>query len=103
MNIMLCDIENNILLTMINYLNDNNLVKNKITLVFDGFMIPKENLKDINIDNLLVELEQHVFDELEYKIKLVVKPMTQLIDTSINYGTSNKNDNNNISRQLKMI
>ncbi len=43
MNIMLCDIENNILLTMINYLNDNNLVKNKITLVFDGLMIPKEN------------------------------------------------------------
>ena len=43
MNIMLCDIENNILMEMVKYLNDKNLVKNKITLVFDGFMIPKEN------------------------------------------------------------
>jgi hypothetical protein len=53
---------------MVKYLNDKNLVRNKITLVFDGFMIPKENLKTTDINKLLVELEQHVFNELEYKI-----------------------------------
>jgi hypothetical protein len=97
MNIMLCDIENNILMTMINYLNNMNLIKNKVTLVFDGFMIPKENLKDINIDKLLNELEEHIKTELDYNIKLVVKPMTQGFDTSIKF---NNEINNNINDKI---
>ena len=42
MNIMLCDIENDILQCMIKYLNEKDLIKSTVTLVFDGFMIPKE-------------------------------------------------------------
>ena len=75
MNIMLCDIENRILQCMVNYLNEKELVKSYITLVFDGFMIPKEKLKDIDVNDLLIELEQEVLKELNYNIKLVVKPM----------------------------
>ena len=45
MNIMLCDMENRILQCMVNYLNEKELVKSCITLVFDGFMIPKEKVK----------------------------------------------------------
>jgi hypothetical protein len=45
MNIMLCDIENIILQCMVEYLEDKKLVKSYITLVFDGFMILKDNVK----------------------------------------------------------
>ena len=95
MNIMLCDIENNILMEMVNYLNNKNLVKNKITLVFDGLMIPKENLKNLDIIELLVELEKHIYNEFEYKIKLVVKPMLQGFDTSIVFDKPDDVDNTN--------
>jgi len=56
MNIMLCDIENRILQCMVNYLNEKELVKSCITLVFDGFMIPKDNIKNIDMNDLLIEL-----------------------------------------------
>ena len=94
MNIMLCDIENTILISMINYLNDNKLVKNKVTLVFDGLMLPKENIKNMDINKLLINIEEHIKNELDYKIKLVAKPMTQGFDTSIKYNKeiNNKND-----------
>jgi coenzyme F420-reducing hydrogenase delta subunit len=61
------------------------MVKSCITLVFDGFMIPKENVKDVNMDDLLKELEQEVLNELGYQIKLVVKPMNNIIDIPDDY------------------
>lgn len=92
MNIMLCDIENNILQCMINYLNEKNLLKNDVTMVFDGFMIPKQNLNNINIDNLLLDLENEIKNELDYNIKLVNKPMTLNIDTNINFNITNNDE-----------
>jgi hypothetical protein len=59
---------------MVNYLDEKELVKSCITLVFDGFMIPKDNVKDVNMDDLIKELEQEVLIELGYTIQLVVKP-----------------------------
>ena len=85
MNIMLCDIENRILQCMVNYLNEKELVKSCITLVFDGFMIPKDNVKNINMNDLLKELEQEVLNELGYNINLVVKPMNNIINIPDDY------------------
>ncbi len=44
-NSWLCDIENKILHGMVSYLNENESVKTCLPLVFDGFMIPKDNVK----------------------------------------------------------
>jgi len=85
MNIMLCDIENKILQCMVNYLDEKELVKSCLTLVFDGFMIPKDNVKNVNMDELLKELEQEVLNELGYNIKLVVKPMNNIINVPDDY------------------
>ena len=57
--------------------------------------IPKNNLKTTDINKVLVELEQHVFNELEFKIKLVVKPMLQGFGTSIVFNKPINNNNNN--------
>ena len=85
MNIMLCDIENKILQCIIKHLNDKDLIKSSIVMVFDGFMILKENLKNIVIEDLLKELQNVVHEELKYKIKLVVKPMENIIPIPKDY------------------
>ena len=79
MNIMLCDIENRILQCMVDYLNEKELIKSYITLVFDGFMILKDNVKNIKMVDLLKELENVVLKDLKYIIKLVVKPMDNIL------------------------
>ena len=110
MNIMLCDIENRILQCMINYLNEKELVKSCVTLVFDGFMIPKDNVKNINMDELLKELEQEVLKELNYIIKLVIKPMNNIINIPDDYKTESfetmniiKNDGEGADKVLALL
>ena len=66
-------------------LDEKELVKSCLTLVFDGFMIPKDNVKNVNMDELLKELEQEVLNELGYNIKLVVKPMNNIINIPDDY------------------
>jgi len=90
MNIMLCDIENKILQCMINHLNKKDLVKSSIVMVFDGFMIPKENLNNVDIDDLLRDLEKVVREELKYKINLDVKPMKDIIKVPKDYKPKNQ-------------
>jgi len=89
MNIMLCDIENNILQSMINYLEKKKIIKSSLVMVFDGFMILKEDLKDIDINELLKKLEKNVHEELNYKIKLEVKPMKDIINVPNDYKPKN--------------
>ena len=93
MNIMLCDIENKILQCMINHLNKKDLVKLSLVMVFDGFMIPKENLNNVDIDNLLRDLEKVVYEELKYKINLDVKPMKDIIKVPNDYKPKNQLNN----------
>ena len=85
MNIMLCDLENKILQCMIKHLNEKNLIKSSLVMVFDGFMILKENLKNVVLEDLLKELENVVRQELKYRIKLEVKPMKNIIDVPKDY------------------
>ena len=44
---------------MINYLTVKKIIKKNVVLVFDGFMILKEDLKG-SINDLIVDLEKHV-------------------------------------------
>ena len=96
MNIMLCDIENKILQAMIKYLNDQNFIKSSVVMVFDGFMILKENVKDVDINELLRSLETYVHDELNYKIQLDVKPMNNIIKLPESYQSKSNLNKNHI-------
>jgi hypothetical protein len=48
--------------------DEKKLVKSCITLVFDGFMILKDNVKNVNMDDLLKELEQEVLQALDTQL-----------------------------------
>ena len=85
MNIMLCDIENKILQSMIKYLINNGIIEDDIiVMVFDGLMIPK-TLKLGTIDEILAALERVVYEEVDYKINLDVKPMEDIINVPNDY------------------
>ncbi len=44
------------------------MAKSSLVMVFAGFMIPKENLNNGDIDDLLRDLEKVVHEELNHKI-----------------------------------
>lgn len=44
-----------------NYCCDNNLIKNNnIILCSDGFMLFKDNIKDLNINEILLDIENYI-------------------------------------------
>ncbi len=85
MNIMLCDVENNILQTMINFLPKKKNISSSLVMVFYGFMILKDDVKDIDVDDVLRKLEKIVYEKLNYKIHLDVKPMNDIINVPEDY------------------
>ena len=82
MNVILCKIENELLLTAVQHLKS--IEFNVDVLVFDGLMVRIEEGKEID-DNLLSSLSQYVKDKSGNEMKFVEKSMEQTIDLSI-YG-----------------
>ena len=89
-NIILCNLENEILLNAVQYLKTNNY--NVDVLVFDGFMIRKEDDKEIT-NELLNELSGYVLEKTGYEIKFIEKPLDTSIDLSKYEYSSNDNEN----------
>lgn len=89
MNRVLCDKENEILLTIVNYFKNKNFSPD--VLVFDGCMIRKNN---DNPEKYLKECSEYVNYELGININLSIKEMNEGIkvpdDYSIDYGESSK-------------
>jgi hypothetical protein len=83
-NVLLTNIENIILTTMINYLTAKKTIKKNVVLVFDGFMILKEDLKS-PINDLINDLEKHVKTITGYEIKLIEKEMNEDIKVPDDY------------------
>jgi hypothetical protein len=79
-NIILCTLENEILLNAVQYLIKEGF--NVDVLVFDGCMIRKDENKTIT-DELLVGLNEYVFEKTGYDIKFVEKDLDTSIDLSI--------------------
>ena len=78
-NILLTSIENIILITMINYLTSKKIIKRNAVLVFDGFMILKEDIK-VPVNELMADLERHVKTITGYEINLSLKEMDEDIN-----------------------
>lgn len=78
-NIILCNLENEILLTSVQFLMKEGF--NVDVLVFDGCMVRKVENKLITPE-LLSELSDYVFDKCGYKIEIVEKELDNSIDLS---------------------
>ena len=67
-------------------------------MIFDGFMIYKDYVKKLDINELLIKLENEVNDQLEYKIKLIIKEMNNIIKVPDDYFAMYKEiDTNNLN------
>lgn len=74
------DVENEIILCMVNKIKDMFRGKDvdNLILVFDGFLIPKHLVEDI--DALIKTLQDHVREAMDIDIKLAEKPMDPFIE-----------------------
>ena len=87
-NIILCEIENNILLHSVQYLLSKGF--NIDVLVFDGFMVRKDKDNLITIE-LLNEVSDYVFEKTKYKVQFTEKALDNSINLDI-YEDNNKTD-----------
>ena len=83
MNVLLCEIENEILICCVNYFDEKQTPIN--TFVFDGFMI--DNTVDLNLQ----DLSDYVFENIGYRVQYVVKDFDSTIDLSI-YDNNNDDE-----------
>lgn len=79
-NMLLCDLENKVLMAIVDYLKMNEIATNNLVLVFDGIMIPKAELQDLDLIMFLEAAANHAFEKTGYKVTLVEKPMSEAID-----------------------
>lgn len=77
-NCLLCGIEDNILMEVVNYLKKKKIPIDKLSLAFDGLMILKEVI-NIN-DKVLQEISDFVKEKTGYCMKFIVKPMDCIIN-----------------------
>jgi hypothetical protein len=85
-NIILCNLENEILLNAVQYLMSKDLKVD--VLVFDGCMIRKEEDKEITTE-LLNGLNGYVLEKTGYDIKFVEKELDTSIDLSVYESPNN--------------
>jgi hypothetical protein len=72
--------ENEILQSMIQTANSMNIRIG--TLCFDGFMIYKEDVKNIDINSFLQRLSDNVYRDTKFRMKMVTKEMNEGFDLS---------------------
>jgi hypothetical protein len=89
-NMMLQDIENKLLQCMVDYLTNNNIYKESLVLVFDGIMMYKKDVQELDIYNLLKLLEKEINDKLGYSIKLSIKEMNEDINIPVDELENNE-------------
>lgn len=77
MNHILCQIEDKILMSCVEFLKSKKLSTSHIVLEFDGFMIPCEVINPT--PHFLKELSDYAFDKTGYRMEFVCKPMDKII------------------------
>jgi len=81
MNLLLCDLENRVLMTMLEYGRRVGAIKKNAVLVFDGLMLHKPTLASCGkeVPTLLREMEDYVKATTGYGVQLVEKPMDDFL------------------------
>jgi hypothetical protein len=77
MNLKLCDIENQVLMTMEDYLTQ--VGYSVEVLVFDGLMVRIDSSKSID-ETVVTECSAYIADKIGWNCGLVVKPMNEHLD-----------------------
>ena len=98
MNVKLCDLENKVLNTMIDYLKRNEYVTNNFVCCFDGIMIEKNSVQDLSelIDLLESEIEERYNMQIKIKEKIMEPAeMPEESDDELGEGGNNNNDDDN--------
>lgn len=76
---LLLDIENEVLMIMVNHLKTKNIIVP--VLIYDGFMLMADDVKNLNMEELLVELQDAVAEKMDgLNITLTIKEMDEDID-----------------------
>jgi hypothetical protein len=97
MNVLLCEIENEILICCVNYFDEKETPIN--TFVFDGFMI--DNSVNLDEDELL-KLSDYVFENSGYRVVYVIKNFDSTIDLS-KYDNNNNDEYSESSVDMKNL
>jgi len=84
-NLMLCEIENTILMSMISCLREMNIDVSSIVLMFDGLMITKKSVLGLNLEIIMRKIEEFVVKNTQYVIELDEKPMNDDFDVPDDY------------------
>lgn len=77
LNLMFCDVENNALMHMCEYLHSTGAFDNDAVLCFDGIMIPK--IGD-NRDEVVAACSEYVSKKMKFEIQVKAKPMNEGFD-----------------------
>lgn len=75
-NLLLCQIENELLMSLYNYAKELKLITNNAVLVFDGIMLYKPECKHIDMTPFLRDAEARMYEDTGYFVSLKEKPMT---------------------------
>jgi Family of unknown function (DUF5906) len=75
MNHILCDIENRLLMTCVEYMKGEEINIRNIVLVFDGWMLPAAGSQP-NIPSM----EAYVQSKTEYSMKIIIKPFDEVLN-----------------------
>lgn len=80
-NLLLCDLENRILMAMVEFGKKTGVIKKNAVLVFDGIMLLKKAVIDCghSLETLLRNMEQYVEGSTGYTISLIEKPMDEYL------------------------
>ena len=79
MNLVLCDIENQVLMTMLDYLTQSG--NSAEVLCYDGLQVRKNESRPITVD-VLTECSVYIDEKVGWKCELIVKPMDHCTPTA---------------------
>lgn len=74
---LMCDIENRILMSCMNFLKNENISTKNVVLCFDGFMIKKEIFNPT--PQILEKMSEYAFNETGYKMIFTSKPQDEVL------------------------
>jgi len=78
LNYYLCEIENIVLGHIEDFLTEKGIQYG--TLCFDGLMVYKKDLKEEDLKDFLIELEDYVEKQMKYRLTICEKPMEEFIN-----------------------
>jgi hypothetical protein len=97
MNNIYCEIENNLLLSCLKFMNLNKISISNLILTFDGFMILKENITDKT--SFINNLKQYIKNDTGYDVEYKFKEMNEIIDLS-NYFIKKELNNDYLTQKI---